>query len=112
MGWSLSPFVFQKLADVFVNKLPDRESPTAIGNTSKAEKRWIRRRRRLTRAMLLLFMEDFAIFAKSFDVVMELKEVTFALFNDIGLLMHPTKGYHTAARAGDHLIRITLDQGF
>ena len=30
-GWSLSPFVFQKLTDVFVNKLRDPELMTTTG---------------------------------------------------------------------------------
>ncbi len=47
MGWSLSPFVFRKLTDVFVNKLRDPE-PTATMGKSKSEKKWICRRRRLT----------------------------------------------------------------
>ena len=41
MGWSLSPFVFQKLTGVFVNKLRDPETTTTAGK-SKAEKKWIR----------------------------------------------------------------------
>ena len=39
---------------------------------------------------------------------MRLKEVTFALLTDMGLYIHPTKGYHTAIQVGDHL-GMTLD---
>jgi hypothetical protein len=35
MGWSLSPYVFQKLADVFVDKLRDPDSTASTGKTSK-----------------------------------------------------------------------------
>ncbi len=45
MGWSFSPYVFQKLTDVFVNKLRDPEATSKIAKTSKSKKRWIRRRR-------------------------------------------------------------------
>ena len=77
MGWSLSLYVIQKLTDVFVNKLRDPESTTTpAGNTSKAKKKWICRRRRLTGARLLPFVDDFTLFAKSFAAAMELKDVT------------------------------------
>ena len=35
-------------------------------------------------------MDDFALFAKSFDAAMELKKVTFILLGDLGLHIHPT----------------------
>ena len=53
--------------------------------------------------MLLRFVDDFALFAKSFDAAMKLKEVTVALLTDMGLHIHPTKGYHTAVQVVDHL---------
>ncbi len=43
MGWSLSPYVFHKLTDVFVNKLRDPEATSKIGKTKKSKKRWILR---------------------------------------------------------------------
>ena len=108
MGWSLSPYVFQKLTDVFVNKLRDPEATAAAGKTSKSKRRWVRRRRRLSGARLLPFVDDFALFAKSFAAAMELKEVTFSLLNSLGLQIHPTKGHHIATMMGDHL-GMTLD---
>ena len=96
LGWLLSPYVFQKLTDVFVDKLRDPDSTTSTGKTSKSKKRWIRRRRRLSGAKLLTFVDDCALFSKSFDAAMRLKELTFALLTDLGLHIHPTKGYYTA----------------
>ena len=98
MGWSLSPYVFQKLADVFVNNLRirDPEATSKIEKTSKSKKRWICRRRRLTGARLLPFVDDFAMFAKSFATAMELKDVTFSLLNGLGLHIRPTNGHHLA----------------
>ncbi len=87
MGWSLSPYVFHKLTDIFVNKLRDPEATSKIEKTSKSKKRWIRRRRRLTGARLLPSVDDFALFAKSFAAAMELKDVTFSLLNGLGLHM-------------------------
>jgi hypothetical protein len=92
---------------MFVNKLRDPEATATRDKTSKAKKRWIRRRRRQTRARLLPF-DDFAIFAKAFDSAMKLKVATFALLNDLGLQLHPTKGYHTPVQVGDHL-GMTID---
>ncbi len=46
--------------------------------------------------MLLSFVDDFALIARSFVAAMELKDVTFALLDDLGLSIHSTKGYHAA----------------
>ena len=62
----------------------------------------------MTGARLLPFVDDFALFAKSFAAAMELKEVTFSLLNGLGLHIHPTKGHHIATQVGDHL-GMTLD---
>ncbi len=99
MGWSLSYYVF-KLTDVFVNKLRDPEATATRAKTSKAKRRWIRRRRRQTGARLLPFVDDFASFAKVVDKVLKLKVSTFALLDDLGLHIHPTKGYHTPLQVG------------
>ena len=107
MGWSLSPFVFQKLLGVFVNEMRDPETTTTTGK-SKSENKWIRRRRRLKGARLLQFVDDFAIFAKTFNAAMKLKELTFALLKVLGLHIHPDKGYHTATQVGEHL-EMTID---
>jgi hypothetical protein len=71
MGWSLSPYVFQKLMGVFVNNLRDPDSTTThTGKTSKAKKKWVRRRRRLVVARMLPFVDEFALFARSFPAAM------------------------------------------
>jgi hypothetical protein len=62
---------------------------------------WIRRRRQLPGARLLPFVEDSALFTKSFAPAMELKDDTFVLLDDLGLDIHPTKRYHTATHVGD-----------
>ncbi len=93
---------------MFVNKLQDPEATSKIGKTNKSKKRWIRRRRGLTGARLLPFVDDFALFAKSFAAAMELKDVTFSLLNGLVLHIHPTKGHHIATQVGDHL-DMTLD---
>ena len=46
MGWSLSPYTFQKFTDVFVSKLRDPEATARPGRTphlsAKAKKKWLR----------------------------------------------------------------------
>ncbi len=74
--------VFQKLTDVFVNKLRDPDSTAFTGKMSKSKKMWIRRQRRLSRASIFPFVDDFALFAQSFDAAMKLTEMTFALLTD------------------------------
>ena len=81
MGWSLSP---KKLAEAFTYHLRDPESSTSSpggqkSQSAKAQKRWRRRRRRLTGARLLPFVDDFALFAASYKKALKLKIVTFAL---------------------------------
>ncbi len=84
MGWSLSPFVFQNLTEVFTNHLRDPESSTSSPGGQrelgpKALKRWRHRRRRLTRVRVQPFVDDFALFDTSFDKTLELKDYIFAL---------------------------------
>jgi hypothetical protein len=108
MGWSLSPFVFQKLTEVFTDHLRDPESstPSPAGQSSlgpKALKRWRRRRRRLTGARLLPFVDDFALFEVSYDETLKLKVYTFTLLTGLGLKIHPTKGHFDPILIGEHL---------
>ena len=67
MGWSLNPFVFQELTEVFTDHLRDPESasssPAGQHNIGpNALKPWRRRRRMLTIARLVPFVDDFALF--------------------------------------------------
>ncbi len=84
MGWSLSPFVFQKLTQVFTVHLRDPESSTPSPTSQnilgpKALKRWRRRRRMLTGARLLPFVDDFALFEVSYGETLKLKVYTFTM---------------------------------
>ncbi len=69
----------------------------------KALKRWRRRRRRLTRARILPFVDDFALFDTSFDKTLELKDYTFALLTRLSLKIHPTKGHFILILIGEPL---------
>jgi hypothetical protein len=66
-------------------------------------KRWRRRRRRLTGARLLPFVDDFALFEVSYDETLNLKAYTFSLLTGLGLKIHPTKGHFDPILIGEHL---------
>ena len=90
MGWSLNPYVFQNYIEGFTIILRDPESLSGFSCTPrglgpKALKKYRRRRRVFTRARLLTFVDDFAMFAYGYYNKLNLKERTFKLLNDLGL---------------------------
>ena len=137
-GFSLSPWAFQKLTDVFINYLRDpdstesksvepkenksnksekrvaksnrpKENKPALRISSKAKRRAARRTRlRQVGARLLPFVDDFAMFETSPDLAVARRDSTFALLDSLGLEVHPSKGHHTPTQIGDHL-GINLD---
>jgi len=113
MGWSLSPYTFQKLTEAFTNYLRDPERSTnssegLLSPPTKAKRKWLRRRKRLTGARLLPFVDDFALFPEGFDATMLLNDKIFSLLLSLGLHIHETKGHHIATQVGDHM-GMTLD---
>ena len=101
MGWSLSPFVFQKFTEGFTDYLRDPEATSTAPSTPsslgpKALKKWRRRRRVLTGARLLPFVDDFAMFCQGYDNTLKLLE-------DLGLQVHPSKGFPLPTQVGEHL---------
>ena len=108
MGWSLSPYVVQKLTEAFTYHLRDPESSTPSpggqkSQSTKAQKRWRRRRRRFTGARLLPFVDDLALFAVSYEETLKLENITFALLTRLGLKIHPMKGHFIPILIGEHL---------
>ena len=88
MGWSLSPYTFQKLTEAITNYVKDPERSTnssegLLAQPTKTKRKWLRRRKRLTGARLLPFADDFALFADGFDATMFLKDKTFSLLLSI-----------------------------
>ena len=57
----------------------------------------------LTGARLLPILDDFAMFAHGYDNTLLLKERTFKLLSDLGLNVHPTRGYFLPTQVGEHL---------
>ncbi len=69
-------------------------------------KKWRRRRRRLTGAHLLPFVDDFAMFGETYEATLQLAGYTFSLLDNLGLKVHPTKGHFLPILVGDHLLMI------
>ncbi len=93
---------------MFTDHLRDPESSSSSPTGQniigpKALKRWRRRRRRLTGARLLPFVDDFALFEVSYDETLKLKVYTFAVLTGLGLKIHPTKGNFDPVFIGEHL---------
>ena len=113
-GWSLSPFIFQKFTEVFTKHLRDPEAcrgpppkpPSEI--STKATRRWFRRRTPLVGARLLPFVDDFALFNDSEAAAWDSKVRTWTLLDELGLEIHATKGHHTPVQVGEHL-GLTID---
>ena len=63
---------------------------------SKSEKKWIRRRRRLTGAKLLPSVDDFALIRKVSHSSHEAQRLTFVLLKARGIQILTEKGYHKA----------------
>jgi hypothetical protein len=107
MGWSLSPYVFQKVTEGFTDYLRDPKSTSTSARPSnlgpKALKKWRHRRRVLTGSRLLPFVDDFAMFAHGYDNTLSLKERTYALLLDLGLKVHSTKRYFLPTQVGERL---------
>jgi len=79
MGWSLSPYTFQKLTEAFTNYLRDPERSTnsaegLLAPPTKARRKWLRRRKRLTGSRSFAFVDNFALFAVGFRTNMWLKD--------------------------------------
>ena len=117
-GGSLSPYIFQAFTNAFIRHLRDPEAASAPEEgppeqiSRKARRRWFRHRRRRTGARLLPFADDFALFESSAEACLERKTQTFALLSDLGLDIHPNKGYHTPVQVGEHLgLEIDFVQG-
>ena len=110
MGWSLSPYVFNQFTYTFIKHLRDPEAASGIAAegppeqiSKKARRRWFRRRRCRTGARLLPFADDFALFESSREACEERRDQTFSLLTDLGLDIHPSKGYHSPVQVGEHL---------
>ena len=114
MGWSLSPYCFQQLTYTFVRhfRRPTGCPPTQL--RGKAARRWLSRRTLHDHygMRLLPFVDDFAVFASSCQAAVSLRERVFSTLKNLGMSIHPSKGFHDPVQSGEHLgLVIDLQHG-
>eukprot|EP00873_Tetraselmis_striata_P045957 jgi/Tetstr1/466221/TSEL_010779.t1 len=93
MGWSLSPYYFVTLTQVFITHLrkPEPEPPS-----SSTQPTWSKRYLRRTRwrgARILLYVDDFLLLSASMEQALHLRQRLASLLNALGLQRNPTKGF-------------------
>jgi hypothetical protein len=109
MGWSLSPFIFCKMALTFVNFLrnPDPEHLAAPKDSCK--KNYLRRTRSRI-ARILPYVDDFLLFASTEEETFTLRHRLDQQLDRLGLLRHPTKGFWILAQVGHPWVSISTQR--
>lgn len=115
MGWSLSPYVFHQFCHTFVRhfrspeQAPKSTSSRRVRSTTTTR---ARPRGRKKGVRLLPFVDDFAFFASSAEEATELRAYVVSTLMQLGLQLHPDKGYQEPVQIGDHLgLTIDLERG-
>eukprot|EP00873_Tetraselmis_striata_P005540 jgi/Tetstr1/425804/TSEL_016183.t1 len=103
MGWSLSPYYFVTLTQVFITHLrkPEPEPPSSSTQPTR-RKRYLR----LTRwrgARILPYVDDFLLFSASMEQALHLRQRLASLLDALGLQRNPTKGFWEPCHFGMHL---------
>ena len=112
MGWSLSPFCFQQLTYSFVRYFRRPSGCPAAHLQGKAARRWLSRRPQFQGARILPFVDDFAGFKETYEAAVDLRAFIFSTLDDLGLVIHPSKGHRDPVQLGEHLgLLIDLHKG-
>eukprot|EP00873_Tetraselmis_striata_P036044 jgi/Tetstr1/456308/TSEL_043064.t1 len=109
MGWSLSPYYFVTLTQVFITHLrkPEPESPSSSTQPTRS-KRYLRRTR-WRGARILPYVDDFLLFSASMEQALHLRQRLASLLNALGLQRNPTKGFWEPCQFGRHRMRVDID---
>eukprot|EP00873_Tetraselmis_striata_P046592 jgi/Tetstr1/466856/TSEL_011313.t1 len=103
MGWSLSPYYFVTLTQVFTTHLrkPEPEPPSSSAQPTRS-KRYLRRTRwRGTR--ILPYVDDFLLLSASMEHALHLRHRLASLFDALGLQRNATKGFWEPCQFGRRL---------
>lgn len=100
MGWTLSPWYFGQLTSTFVRYFRRPVGCPPAHLHGKSARRWVTRHQG---ARLLPFVDDFAAFRESFLSACLMRDRIFTTLDDLGLEIHPTKGFHEPVQVGEHL---------
>eukprot|EP00873_Tetraselmis_striata_P022713 jgi/Tetstr1/442977/TSEL_031037.t1 len=103
MGWSLSPYYFVTLTQVFITHLrkPEPEPPSSSTQPTRS-KRYLRRTR-WRGARILPYVDDFLLFSASMEQALHLRQRLASLLDALGLQRNPTKGFWEPCQFGRHL---------
>eukprot|EP00873_Tetraselmis_striata_P021815 jgi/Tetstr1/442079/TSEL_003162.t1 len=103
MGWSLSPYYFVTLTQVFITHLrrPEPEPPSSSTQPTRS-KRYLRRTR-WRGARILPYVDDFLLFSASMERALPLRQRLASLLDTVGLQRNPTKGFWEPCQFGRHL---------
>eukprot|EP00873_Tetraselmis_striata_P014675 jgi/Tetstr1/434939/TSEL_023935.t1 len=103
MGWSLSPYYFITLTQVFITHLrkPEPEPPSSSTQPTRS-KRYLRRTR-WRGARILPYVDDFLLFSASMEQALHLRQRLASLLDALGLQRNPTKGFWEPYQFGRHL---------
>eukprot|EP00873_Tetraselmis_striata_P036590 jgi/Tetstr1/456854/TSEL_043526.t1 len=103
MGWSLSPYYFVTLTQVFITHLrkPEPEPPSSSTQPTRS-KRYLRRTR-WRGARNLPYVDDFLLFSASMEQALHLRQRLASLLDALGLQRNPTKGFLEPCQFGMHL---------
>eukprot|EP00873_Tetraselmis_striata_P041649 jgi/Tetstr1/461913/TSEL_006991.t1 len=103
MGWSLSPYYFVTLTQVFITHLrkPEPEPPSSSTQPTRS-KRDLRRTRRRG-VCILPYVDDFLLFSASMEQALHLRQRLASLLNALGLQRNPTKGFWEPSQFGMHM---------
>eukprot|EP00873_Tetraselmis_striata_P035598 jgi/Tetstr1/455862/TSEL_042651.t1 len=103
MGWSLSPYYFVTLTQVFITHLrkPEPEPPSSSTQPTRS-KRYLRRTR-WRGARILPYVDDFLLFSASMEQALHLRQWLASLLDALGLQRNPRKGFWEPCQFGRHL---------
>eukprot|EP00873_Tetraselmis_striata_P004943 jgi/Tetstr1/425207/TSEL_015668.t1 len=103
MGWSLSPYYFVTLTQVFITHLrkPEPEPPSSSTQPTRS-KRYLRRTR-WRGARILPYVDDFLLFSVSMEQALHLRQRLASLLDALGLQRNPTKGFWEPCQLGMHM---------
>eukprot|EP00873_Tetraselmis_striata_P012232 jgi/Tetstr1/432496/TSEL_021870.t1 len=103
MGWSLSPYYFVTLTQVFITHLrkPEPESPSS--STQPTRSKPYLRQTRWRGARILPSVDDFLLFSASMEQALHLRQRLASLLGALGLQRNPTKGFWEPYQFGMHL---------
>eukprot|EP00873_Tetraselmis_striata_P001958 jgi/Tetstr1/422222/TSEL_013074.t1 len=103
MGWSLSPYYFVSLTQVFITHLRKPEpAPPSSSTQPTRSKRYLRRTRRRG-VCILPYVDDFLLFSVSMEQALHLRQRLASLLDALGLQRNPTKGFWEPSQFGMHM---------